>query len=219
MSQWLRGLGDHPHRRILHQLLLRSMAVAAYNEEPGLHFGLGSDQYLHFTSPIRRYPDLIVHRLLKSELHRETGPDADALGALADHCSRRERLAVDAERTVQDLYKALFLNRHLGESFDGLVIGVMGIGLFVQLDRHLVEGLVPAAGLRDDQYEFDEELKEFRGRRTGRRFALGTRLRVRVNGVDIARRRVEFGLMAVLVEAPPMPRATRPGNDRPVKRR
>lgn len=219
LSQWLKGLGEHPQRRILHQLLLRSMAVAAYNEEPGLHFGLGTDQYLHFTSPIRRYPDLIVHRLLKAELHGESLPDADTLGALADHCSRRERLAVDAERTVQDLYKALFLSRHLGESFDGLVIGVMGIGLFVQLDTHLVEGLVPAAGLRDDQYDFDEEVKEFKGRRSGRRFALGSHLRVRVNGVDIARRRVEFGLMAVLVDAPPMPRPIRPGNERPVKRR
>jgi ribonuclease R len=219
LSQWLRAIGDHPHRRILHQLLLRSMAVAAYNEEPGLHFGLGSDQYLHFTSPIRRYPDLIVHRLLKSELHGETLPDADTLGALADHCSRRERLAVDAERTVQDLYKCLFLSHHIGETFEGLVIGVMSIGLFVQLDEHLVEGLVPAANIRDDQYEFDEELKEFRGRKNGRRFALGARLRVRINSVDTTRRRVELGLVATLVEAPPMPRAVRPGNDRPVKRR
>ena len=219
LSHWLRALGDHPQRRILHQLLLRSMAVAAYNEEAGLHFGLGSEQYLHFTSPIRRYPDLLVHRLLKAELHGEPLLDADTLGALADHCSRRERLAVDAERTVQDLYKALFLSKHIGESFDGLVIGVMGIGLFVQLDQHLVEGLVPAAAFRDDQYDFDDELKEFRGRKNGRRFALGSHLRVRVNGVDIAKRRVELGLVAVLFEAPPMPRPIRSGNQRPVKRR
>lgn len=219
LSQWLRGLGDHPHRRILHQLLLRSMAVAAYDEEAGLHFGLGSESYLHFTSPIRRYPDLLVHRLIKAELHGEPIPDADVLGELADHCSRRERLAVDAERTVQDLYKALYLSRHVGESFDGLVIGVTSTGLFVQLDEHLCEGMVPASAFRDDQYEFDEELKEFRGRRSGRRFALGARLRVRVNGVDTARRRVDLGLVAVLVDAPPMPRAIRPGSERPVKRR
>ena len=219
LSHWLRTIGDHPHRRILNQLLLRSMAVAAYDEEAGLHFGLGSDQYLHFTSPIRRYPDLIVHRLIKAELHGEEHLDADTLGALADHCSRRERLAVDAERTVQDLYKALFLSRHVGEVFDGLVIGVTSIGLFVQLDTHLVEGMLPAASLRDDQYEFDESMHELRGRRTGRRLALGASLRIRIAGVDIARRRVELALVSVLVEAPPMPRATRPGNERPVKRR
>jgi ribonuclease R len=194
------------------------MAVAAYNEEPGLHFGLGSEAYLHFTSPIRRYPDLLVHRLLKAELHGEPLPSADELGALADHCSRRERLAVDAERTVQDLYKAIFLSRHVGESFDGLVIGVTAIGLFVQLDTHLVEGMLPAAGLRDDQYEYDEEVKEFRGRRSGRRFGLGAHLRVRVNSVDITRRRVELGLVAVLVDPPPMPRPVR-SNDRPVRSR
>jgi ribonuclease R len=218
LSQWLKGVGAHPQRRILHQLLLRSMAVAAYNEESGLHFGLGSEAYLHFTSPIRRYPDLLVHRLLKAELHGEPLPDADTLGALADHCSRRERLAVDAERTVQDLYKALFLSRHIGESFDGLVIGVTSIGLFVQLDTHLVEGMLPAAALRDDQYEFDEEVKEFRGRRNGRRFGLGSHLRVRVNSVDTTRRRVELGLVAVLIDPPPMPRPVR-GNDRPVRPR
>jgi ribonuclease R len=125
---------------------------------------------------------------------------------------------VDAERTVQDLYKAIFLSRHVGESFDGLVIGVTAIGLFVQLDTHLVEGMLPAAGLRDDQYEYDEEVKEFRGRRSGRRFGLGAHLRVRVNSVDITRRRVELGLVAVLVDPPPMPRPVR-SNDRPVRSR
>jgi len=202
LSTWLRGVDAHDNRRILHQLMLRSMAVAAYDEEPGLHFGLGAEEYLHFTSPIRRYPDLIVHRLVKARLHGEPLPNADALGVLADHCSRRERIAVDAERSVQDLYKALYIRRHLGESFDALVLGVHAIGLFVQLDAHMVEGLVPAGSLKDDLYTFDEASSEYRGRRSGARFGVGARVRVRVEAVDTRRRRVEFAMEALLTTAP-----------------
>jgi ribonuclease R len=202
LSTWLRGVDAHDNRRILHQLMLRTMAVAAYDEEPGLHFGLGAEEYLHFTSPIRRYPDLIVHRLVKARLHGEALPNADALGVLADHCSRRERIAVDAERSVQDLYKALYIRRHLGESFDALVLGVHAIGLFVQLDAHMVEGLVPAGSLKDDLYTFDEASSEYRGRRSGARFGIGARVRVRVEAVDTRRRRVEFAMESLLTTAP-----------------
>jgi ribonuclease R len=210
MSAWMRSVDHHDNKRILHQLMLRSMAVAAYDEEPGLHFGLGTEEYLHFTSPIRRYPDLVVHRLVKARLHNAALPTADALGALADHCSRRERIAVDAERSVQDLYKALYIRRHLGESFDALVLGVHAIGLFVQLDAHMVEGLVPAASLKDDQYTYDEASSELRGRKNGQKFGVGAKVRVRVEAVDTRRRRVEFALEALLTSAPtiaplPMP--------------
>ncbi len=210
MSAWLRSVDHHDNKRILHQLMLRSMAVAAYDEEPGLHFGLGTEEYLHFTSPIRRYPDLVVHRLVKARLHNAALPTADALGALADHCSRRERIAVDAERSVQDLYKALYIRRHLGESFDALVLGVHAIGLFVQLDAHMVEGLVPTVSLKDDQYTYDEASSELRGRKNGQKFGVGAKVRVRVEAVDTRRRRVEFALEALLTSAPtiaplPMP--------------
>ena len=198
LSNYLRTLEANPHKRILHQLLLRSMAQAAYNEEAGLHFGLGSPAYVHFTSPIRRYPDLIVHRLIKAELQREAWPDAEVLGTLADHCGRRERLAVDAERTVQDLYKALFLSKHIGEEFSGLVIGVTQLGLFVQLDEHLVEGMVSLGSMRDDVYVHDERANEYRGRRVGQRVGLGARVQIKVGSVDVTRRRVDFAFLALL---------------------
>lgn len=196
LTRYLRGLKGHPHERILNMLLLRAMAQAVYTDEPGLHFGLGTRHYLHFTSPIRRYPDLLVHRLIKAELRGEPAPmDAEALGAAADACSRLERLAVDAERTVQDLYKALFLAERVDEEFDGTVVAAVGFGLFVQIDDHFVEGLVPVEVLPDDYYELDEEGGRLVGRFTGRTFGLGDRLRVRVAAVDVRRRRVEFHLV------------------------
>jgi ribonuclease R len=202
LTKYLRSLRGHPHERLLNMLLLRSMAQAVYSDEASLHFGLGTSFYLHFTSPIRRYPDLVVHRLIKEELRGvDAGYEPEALGALADECSRKERLAVDAERTVQDLYKALFLAQHVGEEFDGTVIGVIGVGLFVQIDEHFVEGLVPTESLQDDYYELDEQGATLVGRYTGRTFGLGDRLRIRVAAVDARRRRVELHLAGAVQRA------------------
>jgi ribonuclease R len=193
LTKYLRSIKGHPQERLLNMLVLRGMATAVYSHEPNLHFGLGTNFYLHFTSPIRRYPDLVVHRMIKEELRGAPSGFAEgSLAELAIECSRKERLAVEAERAVQDLYKALFLAQHVGEDFDGTIIGVIGVGLFVQIDEHFVEGLVPVDALQDDYYELDEEAAMLVGRHTGRTFGLGDRLKVRVAAVDARRRRVEL---------------------------
>jgi len=194
LTSYLNKLTDHPRHGLLNSLLLRSMARAVYEEESAPHFGLGATEYLHFTSPIRRYPDLVVHRLVKRRLAGERMPDADTLAATAAHCGRRERLALDAERSVLDLYKALLLSKHIGSIFDGTVVSVTGIGLFVQLDEHLVEGLLGMEALRDDYYEYDQDSDTLVGRRTGNVWRLGDRVRIRVIDVEVRRRRVHFGL-------------------------
>lgn len=201
LTKWLRKLEGHPQEALLNSLLLRSMARAVYEEEPAPHFGLGSTQYLHFTSPIRRYPDLVVHRLVKLRLAGTPRPDGDALAALAAHCGRRERLALDAERTVMDLYKALLLQKHIGEEFDGTVVSVTSIGLFVQLDEHLAEGLLSMDALTDDYYEHDYDSDTLVGRRSNNVYALGDRVRIRIEHVEVRRRRVHFGLVARLARA------------------
>jgi ribonuclease R len=202
LTKYMRGLRSHPLRRLLHMLLLRSMARARYAPEPALHFGLGAERYLHFTSPIRRYPDLVVHRLVKAELRAGLAPTSkrEALGRVAEHCSRRERLAVDAERAVLDLYKALYLSRHVGEAFDGMVIAVTQMGVFVELTGHYMEGMLHVESLPDDYYAPDPSQTALVGRRTGDRIGLGTRLRVRVESVSVRQRRVDLALVARIDE-------------------
>ncbi|MCA9545661.1 MAG: ribonuclease R [Myxococcales bacterium] len=195
LNRYLRQQADHPLASLLHLMLLRSMAKAVYDEEPAPHFGLGAPFYLHFTSPIRRYPDLVVHRLWKRAALGQPLEDADALDALAEHCSRRERVAQDAERTVLDMYKARFLADRVGEKYVGTVVGVVPLGLFVQLDAHAVEGLVNIERLHDDEYRFDKESGALIGRRTKRRIGLGARLEIAVRKVDVEARRVDFDLV------------------------
>ena len=194
LTKYLKSITDHPQRDLLNQLLLRCMARAEYTADPGPHFGLGCPHYLHFTSPIRRYPDLIVHRLIKGALADEDEADAIELDAQARHCSRRERLAVDAERTVQGLYKALFLQERVGDVFDGTISGVTQSGIFVQLEDHAVDGFVHVDQLTDDYYELDEHGIALVGRRRGGLHRLGDRLRIKVLSVDVRRRRVDFGI-------------------------
>lgn len=208
LSRWLGGLADHPQSHLLGLLTLRSMAKATYDEQAAPHFGLGSPAYLHFTSPIRRYADLVVHRLVKDLLAGRPSPGAERLGEIADQCARRERVSVDAERTVLDLYKALFFREHIGDVFEGTVVGPTAMGLFVQVDGHLVEGFVPIEALEDDFYSLDEETFSLVGRRLGKRYTLGTRLSVRVESVELHRRRVTFGLVS---EPAAGPRTKSPG--------
>ncbi|MCB9538719.1 MAG: ribonuclease R [Myxococcales bacterium] len=194
LSKYLRGIADHPQATVLNVLLLRAMARAEYEASDAPHFGLGAPHYLHFTSPIRRYPDLIVHRHIKTALTGGEGPDPVALDELARHCSRRERLAVDAERTVEALYKALFLAERVGEVFDGTISGLTASGMFVQLDDHAVDGFVHVEQLDDDYYELDDDGLRLMGRRKGGFYQLGDRLRIKVRDVNVRRRRVDFAI-------------------------
>jgi ribonuclease R len=206
-----------PEEELVNTVILRSMKRARYSAENAGHFGLATEHYTHFTSPIRRYPDLVVHRLLKriQSGERWNEPDArerlrDRLQSIADHSSARERLAAEAERDSVDLKKVEFMERHLGDEFDGKISGVASFGLFVRLDEYFVEGLVHMHELEDDYYEFREDEYALIGRNTGRRYRLADPMRVRVASVDKASRQIDFELVRPEKSAEPKaPRAKR----------
>ncbi len=174
--------------RLVNTILLRSMQQARYAAEALGHFGLATDCYTHFTSPIRRYPDLVVHRILG------TGRVPPDLGAVAEESSRRERVAMEAEREIVELKKVQFMQDKVGEAYDGFVSGVVPFGFFVELKDVFVEGLVHVSTLGDDFYDHVERQHLLRGRRTRRTFRLGDRVSVVVAGVSIERRQVDFRL-------------------------
>jgi ribonuclease R len=200
-------LRGHPAEKALSFQLLRSLKQATYDVVNLGHFGLASSDYLHFTSPIRRYPDLIVHRLLKSRLAGEGKPaggfksptvapvpDRSALQKMAADSSFSERAAMEVEREVVDLYRAFFLRDRIGDVFEGVISGVTGFGVFVVVDDPFVEGLVRVEALSDDYYVYDEASCRLVGRRSGRMFALGDSVRVEVQSVSVVRRKVDFAL-------------------------
>jgi len=196
-----------PEERMINYALLRCMKQARYAAENLGHFGLASKCYCHFTSPIRRYPDLVVHRILKAILalqgekeskraQRDLAAATARLGEIAEHTSKRERVAMEAERDVVELKKVQYMQKHLGEEFDGYISGVTAFGLFVELDELFVEGLIHISTLDDDLYTHLEQQHALAGRRTGRLFRIGDPLRALVAGVSPATRRIEFTLVS-----------------------
>jgi ribonuclease R len=203
-----------PEERMLNYALLRCMKQARYAAENFGHFGLASRCYCHFTSPIRRYPDLVVHRILRAALVAGAGSEGnradkqlamatERLGEIGEHTSKRERVAMEAERDVVELKKVQFMQRHLGEEFDGFITGVTGFGFFVELEELFVEGLVHITSLDDDLYTFMEKQHSLIGRRLKRVFRIGDKARVTVATVVTATRRIEFTLAAHTASAPP----------------
>jgi ribonuclease R len=185
-----------PEELLINSLLLRALERARYADYLDAHFGLASEAYTHFTSPIRRYPDLIVHRLLKAQLTGTLGKEPTASMAaelewLADHCSTMEREAEAAEDASQRVKLVQLMADHLGEVFDGIVTGVMSFGLFVQLEN-TAEGLVHVTTLTDDYYRLDPERFMLWGENRGVVYRLGQRVQVRVLDVSIAERRIDF---------------------------
>lgn len=186
---------------LVNGLILRSLRKARYHTENLGHFGLASGGYSHFTSPIRRYPDLVVHRVVTSALiHREPAPypDLDPLTRLADQCSARERAAEEAERASVAMKKVEFMERFLGDSFTGRISGVAAFGFFVTLERYFVDGLVHVSGLEDDYYHYRERDHALVGERGGRKFRLGDRVEVQVARVDKEARHVDFVILRKL---------------------
>jgi ribonuclease R len=191
-----------PEEELVNTVILRSMKRARYSATNAGHFGLAADHYTHFTSPIRRYPDLVVHRLLKRIQAGERWNEEDArerlvgrLETIADHSSTRERIAAEAERDSIDLKKVEFMERHLGDEFNGKISGVTSFGVFVRLDEYFVEGLIHMHELDDDYYEFHEDKYALIGRNTGRRYRLADPMRVRVARADKASRQIDFELL------------------------
>jgi ribonuclease R len=232
-------IAGKPEERILSYLMLRSLKQARYSEENLGHFALAAPTYTHFTSPIRRYPDLIVHRILKEVLrnspnhhvarapspataktadspspwskrrdhttHREslepvTGPiPLEELHEIAEESSRSERRADEAERDLMEWKKVKFMEKRVGEDFDGLIISVTKFGFFVELNDLFIEGLVPLDSLTDDRYVYHETTREIIGQRTGKIYRLGQRIRVLVDRIDPVEKKIQF---AVFEEKP-----------------
>lgn len=199
-------LEGHPAQTLLNTALLRSMKQAIYSSTHGGHFGLASTGYTHFTSPIRRYPDLIVHRMLRHALRvekkQEKPPTREALAEIerdledaAEHCSYRERIATDAERESIRLKQVRFMIPQVGNDFEGKVIGMIESGFFVQLKDPYVEGMVAKDTLDDDAYEFDTDRMVFIGRRTKRQFNIGDVVTIKVIKASIDTRTVDFQLL------------------------
>lgn len=189
-----------PEEALVNTVILRTMKQARYSEENIGHFGLAASQYTHFTSPIRRYPDLVVHRILKNDIRgRYKDPSAretlaESLPETAAHCSARERTAMEAERDVVQSLKTLFMRDKAGEEFDGIISGVANFGIFVSLNDLFVEGMVHVSTLGDDYYQYVEKLHCLRGERKKRVFRIGDPVRVRVERVDTVRKRIDFSL-------------------------
>ncbi len=184
-----------PEERILSYLMLRSLKQARYSEENTGHFALAATHYTHFTSPIRRYPDLIVHRLLTASLDRASYSNEAELKSIAEECSLTERRAADSERELVEWKKARFMESRVGEEFDGLVISTARYGLFVELADLFVEGLVPIDTLPGDHYAFHENVRKIIGQRTRREFSIGDRVRVILDRADPLERKLQFSLV------------------------
>jgi ribonuclease R len=207
-SEILALVHDRPERELIQNVLLRSQSMAAYQPENRGHFGLALQAYAHFTSPIRRYPDLLVHRAIRYALTGRKPADytysPSDMAAMAIHCSQRERRAEEAERDVDERFKCAWMAKHVGEEFDGVVTGVTSFGLFVELDESNVSGLVHISQLANDYYHFDATRKLLKGERTGAQFRLGDHVRIQVLRASLEDRKIDFRLVAPRATAAPV---------------
>jgi len=198
---------ERPEADMIQTVVLRSLLQANYSPDPKIgHFGLALKDYAHFTSPIRRYPDLLVHRGIKHWIKQKAasgfGYDLAQMVALGESCSRCERRADDATRDAEDWLKCEFLQKHIGKQYGGIVTGVTNFGLFVQLDDLLIDGLVHVTSLKRDYYQFDPAHHRLVGELTGRSYQLGERLEVEVARVNLEDRKIDFDLVGMPDEKP-----------------
>lgn len=183
---------------LISTLLLRSLRKAVYSNEPDIHFGLAAKYYSHFTAPIRRYPDLVIHRIIKKSISGNLSGKyikflEENLEEIADHTSMTERRAEEAEREVEDMKKAQYMTQYIGMEFNGVVSSVTGFGMFIQLDN-TIEGLVHFNSMKDDYYDFDEENYYIIGERSKKIYRLGDEVRVLVTDANIYKRTIDFAL-------------------------
>jgi ribonuclease R len=205
-------------RHAVHYAMLRSLKQATYSPEQDEHFALASDHYCHFTSPIRRYPDLIVHRELGQWLAKGgVRTDLKELRNIADHCSKTERRAESAEREAVKLRLLTYLSDRLGLILDAVITGVAEYGFFAQGKEFPAEGLVHVSSLGDDYYQYDADGHLLEGRRHGQRYRLGDEVRVEVVRVDLNRRQLDLRVAGKAKPADQRHRRTEP-RERPDQR-
>jgi ribonuclease R len=186
-----------PEEAVINHVLLRSLPQAYYSVENLGHFGLATDYYCHFTSPIRRYPDLVVHRIIKQEIkksqHEQLG--VTSLDTIAQECSVSERRAMEAERDIINLKKCQYMSTRVGETYHGMVTSVHPFGCFVELRDVFVEGLIHIASLENDYYHYEDDCQRLIGANRRQEFTIGTRVIVRVHKVDLERREIDFRIV------------------------
>lgn len=197
LNKLLKDVQGKPEANMIETLAIRTMAKAIYTTENIGHYGLGFSHYTHFTSPIRRYPDVMAHRLLQLYLDIDAGkggkaPDQDELEEQCEHCSEREKAAAEAERASIKYKQVQFLEDKVGVEFPGIVSGVTEWGFFVELEGNKCEGMVHVRNLRDDRYVFEEESYRLRGLRTGKIFQLGDNVNVVVKSADLVKKQIDF---------------------------
>ncbi|TAL66862.1 MAG: ribonuclease R [Bacteroidetes bacterium] len=201
INNFLERFNDLPEKTVVHQMLLRSMSKAIYSENNIGHYGLGYSDYTHFTSPIRRYPDLIVHRLLKEYTKDKIKNDRIKFleyetKSISVHCSDRERIAVEAERASVKLAQTIFAANYLGIVFNGTISGVVNFGIFVLLDDIYVEGLIHVRDLYGDFYEFDEQHYRLIGKKKKNTFSIGKRIKVKIVNVNIDDKKIDLAYIS-----------------------
>lgn len=209
----LARIKGRPDEQLLQTVLLRSMQQAVYSPDNVGHFGLAYESYTHFTSPIRRYPDLLIHRAIKAVLKGEKY-NAGNWHLLGQHCSMTERRADEATRDVTSWLKCYYMQDKIGESFDGTVSGVTSFGLFIALDGIYVEGLLHVTELGNDYFNYDKARHAMVGERTGVQYRLGDRLRVKVSRVDLETTRIDFVLDSEIPGQPLAPMSPRKSSER-----
>ena len=200
LQKLLKQIEGSKEEAVICRMTLRSMMQAKYSTECTGHFGLAFDYYCHFTSPIRRYPDLQIHRIIKDHLRGRINADKIAhyeeiLDEVAKHSSETERRAEEAERETDKLKKAQYMEQHIGETFEGIVSGVTAWGMFVELDNSC-EGMIRAASMNDDFYVYDEDHMKLVGERTHKEYALGQKVMIKVLGADRITRTIDFRIVS-----------------------
>jgi ribonuclease R len=192
INKLLHDVKDKKEQSMIELLTVRSMPKAIYTTKNSGHYGLGFDYYTHFTSPIRRYPDVMVHRLLEAKLNHTHYLKADELEQLAKHSSEMEKLAADAERASVKYKQVEFLGDKIGQIFKGVISGVTEYGVFVEIVENKCEGMIRTREMKDDQYVFDEENYRLVGRRTGRIYSLGDPVMIKVKRADLVKKQLDF---------------------------
>lgn len=200
LAKFLRMVKDKPEADFINELMVRSMRKAVYQRENIGHFGLAFQYYTHFTSPIRRYPDLLVHRLLRKMKNGKYPPAfarkvTTLIDNISTHCSEKERNSEQAEREAIKAKQVIYMSRHVGDSFSGVVSGLTGFGMFVRLDDLGAEGMVRISSIDDDYYRYDEKLYQLKGSRHGRCFRMGDKVKVLVETVDTIKMEVNLNLV------------------------